>query len=46
MMAPSGSTCITEVNRDALNGNVLGVHRESAADDAKEAAAEKKPGTP
>lgn len=40
-----GQTSITEVNVDALTGKVLNVHTESAADEAKESAAEKKSGT-
>ena len=37
-----GQAGITEVNVDAMTGAVLGVHREVAADEAKEAAAEVK----
>lgn len=39
----AGQSGITEVNVDAGSGNVLGVHHESAAAEAKEAAAEKTP---
>lgn len=41
-----GKSGITEVNVDAMSGKVLGVHRESAATETKETAAEKKPGSP
>ncbi|HWZ59958.1 MAG TPA: PepSY domain-containing protein, partial [Gemmatimonadaceae bacterium] len=40
----AGQSGITEVNVDAMTGTVLGVHRETAADEAKEAAAEKSAG--
>jgi DNA-binding beta-propeller fold protein YncE len=41
-VAVAGRTGITEVNVDATTGAVLGVSHESAADEAKEAAAERR----
>lgn len=40
-----GRRGITEVNVDARTGKVLGVHHESAADEAREAGQEKPPHT-
>jgi hypothetical protein len=39
-VATPGSTDITEVNIDAMTGDVISVNKESAADEAKEAAEE------
>ena len=41
-IATPGTKGITEVNIDAMTGEVLAVDKESAADEAKEAQAEKK----